>query len=518
MVILVRGLSNILNFRGKVMRTKNSFKTIVYGFILTGIIAILGLFKTKVLLSYLGEDSVAIYQLFAQIYTYLSLVDGGVSSAMIYYLYQPIRDKNYEDINAKINGVRKYFRNIGFIIIAIGLVLSINIMFFINETSLTPMYIRISFIIFIVASACSYFAASHAILYEAEQKLYKSSNLNHGLNIAKGVFEIILAMLGFDLVTLMVSFLVLSIIKNLILYFMSRREHKFLSKVSKTDMAFKKEANNLLVQKVSTLIFENIDVILLSKYTTPVTVVIYTAYYQITHMVTLMIKRINSAIIPGIGDMLLDAKNDHVVGIFDEINSLLFYLAIVICVPLYFVLNPFIDLWYGARYMASSLVSLLFVLVLFITIISIVLDVYIRSSGNFKAIKYWSLYQCIVNLVFSFILVQKIGILGVLIGTVFSFFTGNFINYPRIVSKKVLKRKTRVYYQKCFIYLLALIPSIGVCYLVNSCFTYTSLLTWVLAGVLIFCLNLIIVTIYFYLTHNMTFMNRFKYMLRRKKA
>ena len=68
------------------MRSKNSLKTMIYGFILTFIIALIGLFKTKVLLAYLGEDSVAVYQVFSNIYTYLSLIDGGITSAMIFYL------------------------------------------------------------------------------------------------------------------------------------------------------------------------------------------------------------------------------------------------------------------------------------------------------------------------------------------------------------------------------------------------------------------------------------------------
>jgi len=498
------------------MRTKNSFKTIAYGFIMTFLIAILGLFKTKILLLHIGEDSVAIYQLFSQIYIYLSLVDGGMTSAMIYYLYKPIRDKNYQEINEKINGITSYFRHIGYIIIAIGLILSINIMFFVKETSLAPPYIRISFIIFIIASACSYFASGHAVLYEAEQKLYKSSNLNHGLNLAKGIVEIILAILGFDLLTLMFSFLILSIIKNIILILISKKDHKFLKKTKKKDKTFKKEANNLLVQKVSIVIFENIDIILLSKFTNAISIIIYTTYYQITHMLTLMIKRINSAIIPSIGDMLLDAKKDHTIDIFDQVNSLLFYIASIICVPLYFAINPFIGLWYGEKYVSSNIIALLFVAILFITIIVIVLDSFIRASGNFKSIKYWSIYQSLTNLILSIILVQKYGILGVLSATVFSFITGNFISYPRTVSKKVLNRKTSIYYKKCLIYSIILIPSIFICYYVNTHLTYTSLISWFLNSLLIFIINFIIITIYFYITKNMKFLTKIKQVLNKK--
>ena len=497
------------------MRTKNSFKTIIYGFIMTFLIAILGLFKTKILLQYIGEDSVAIYQLFAQIYTYLSLVDGGMTSAMIYYLYKPIRNKNYKEISEKVNGITSYFRNIGYIIIVIGIILSINIMFFVKETSLSPMYIRISFIIFIIASACTYFASGHAVLYEAEQKLYKSSNLNHGLNLTKGIVEIILVILGYDLLTLMFSFLILSIIKNIILIVISKREHRYLIKTENKDKTFKKEANNLFIQKISVIVFENIDIILLSKFTNSLSVIIYTTYYQITHMITLMVKRINSAIIPSIGDLLLDAKKSHVIDTFDQINSLLFYIALIICIPLYFALNPFIELWYGVKYVSTNIISLLFVAVLFITIIVIVLDSFIRASGNFKSIKYWSLYQSITNLILSLILVQKYGILGVLSATVFSFVTGNFISYPRIVSKKVLNRKTSTYYKNCLIYSIILIPSVIICSYISSKLHFTTLISWFLNCALIFTINFIIVTLYFYITKNMKFIEKLKYVLKK---
>ena len=121
------------------MRSKNSFKTMIYGFILTGIIAIIGICKTKVLLQY----SVAVFQIFGNIYTYLALIDGGITSAIIFYLYKPLRDKDNQKISEIINGVRDYFNKIGLIIIVFGLILSINILFFVKETTLGNNYVRI---------------------------------------------------------------------------------------------------------------------------------------------------------------------------------------------------------------------------------------------------------------------------------------------------------------------------------------------------------------------------------------
>lgn len=499
------------------MRSKNSFKTMMYGFILTFVIAILGLFKTKILLAYLGEDSVAIYQVFANIYTYLSIIDGGITSAMIFYLYRPVREKDNQKISEIVSGVKSYFNKVGLIIVAVGLIVSLNIMFFIKDTSLGSTYIKICCIIFIIANALSYFAAGYSVLYEAEQKTYKSSNLNHGLNITKGIVEIILALLGFDLMSLMISFLILSLIKNLILIYISHKDHKYLVKTEKKDMTFTKETNNMFIYKITWLIFESIDVVLLSKFVGSIAVIIYTAYYQITHMITLMIKRINSAIIPGIGDMLIDDELDHVRSVFDEINSLLFYIGLVICIPLYFVLNPFIELWYGAKYVTANITTFLFVLVLFTSIIGVILEAFIKSSGHFKSIKTWAIYQGIVNLGLSLLLVNKLGVTGVLIGTVVAFITGNFFSYPRIISKKVIKRDTKIYYKNCFKYSIVLIPSVLVCMFINHFLSYGNLLWWFINGVLLFVVNFLIVTGYFYMTKNLKFIGRLKKVIKKQK-
>ena len=157
------------------MRTKNTMKTFLYGIILTSIIAILGLIKSKILLTYLGAEYVGVYQLFSQIYVYLSLVDGGIGASIAYHLYKPIHDKDDKKINEIVMGAKSYFNKVGIIVIILGIILSFGIMFFINETTISAWYIKICFILFIISGACSYFTSTHAIIYEAEQKLYKSS-------------------------------------------------------------------------------------------------------------------------------------------------------------------------------------------------------------------------------------------------------------------------------------------------------------------------------------------------------
>lgn len=198
------------------MRTKNTLKSFIYGAFFTAIIAILGLVKTKILLQCLGDEYVGIYQLFYQIYLYISLVDGGLCAAVTYQLYKPVNENNYEEINSILSGAKKYFNRIGLFIIILGLLLSVEIMFFIKETTINVMYIRVCFILYIISSAVSYFTYSHQILYEAEQKLYKTSNFDQILSILESVSAIIIAKLGGKLLTILISFVLLSVLKNII--------------------------------------------------------------------------------------------------------------------------------------------------------------------------------------------------------------------------------------------------------------------------------------------------------------
>ena len=81
-------------------------------------------------------------------------------------------------------------------------------LFFVKETTLGNNYVRICCFLYIIANALTYFMNSRAVLYEAEQRTYKTSNLNHLLLIVKGIVEIILAICGCDLMTIIISFLI----------------------------------------------------------------------------------------------------------------------------------------------------------------------------------------------------------------------------------------------------------------------------------------------------------------------
>lgn len=498
------------------MRTKKSLKTLLSGVILTGIIAVLGLIKTKIMLKYLGDDSVGLYQLFSQIYTYLSLIDGGLAAGITYFLYKPVSEHNYTKINAVLSAAKKYFNKIGVLILGFSVVVSFFIMFFIKETSFSQLYIQLCFILYVMASVNSYFVAARFTLYEANQELYVSSSVNYGLTIAKSILEIILSMLGLGLIWLILSFLVLTLLRNLTLVLLSKKRFPKLNVNSlEKDYEFKGEVKNLFVQKIGNVVFENIDVILISKFLGSVSVVMYTAYFQLENMIRLIVKRISAATLPSVGNLLITEKA-KANKIFNELNSMLFYIANIICIPLVIVISYFVKLWYGSKYVVSDFSCICFILVLYINIIVMVLEVFIKADGKFALMKRATIYQSVVNLVLSIVLIKPFGISGVLFATIFSFVTGNFIFYPRIIYREILQEKISRYYKEVIKFALCTV----LCYLLMLIFSkellFNSLLSWLISSIILFGCNFFIVTLYFILINRMNFMERLFYMVSKK--
>lgn len=498
------------------MRTKSTFKTFAYGILFTSIIAILGLFKTKILLSYLGDEYVGIYQLFYQIYLYISIVDGGIGSSVSYRLFKPVSVNDTDTINNIMEGSKRFFNKIGIFVIILGMLLSFEIMFFIKETTINVLYIKICFILYILASAISYFTVSHAFLYESEQKLYKSSNLNHALSIAENISAIIIAYFGGKLLAILISFVILSIIKNIILYLNSRKDHKYLKKSENPNFEFKSDANNLIVNKIGNLVVENSSLIFVSKFLGLKLVTIYSAYNQIVNMIKLMIQRLNSALFPSIGNLLASEKQKSK-KIFYEVNSLLFFIGNILFVSLYYMLTPFISLWYGNDYAASNMVSLLFVLILYFQIIKIPLESFVKASGKFKDIKNSSIIQAVMCLCLSLLLVNRYGIIGLLFSTFISMFVGIMLIYPRIIYKDIVNDNIINYIKKVSKYVLSLLFCLYIAKYFNNLIYTKTLLSWFIKGVIMFVICFGVNIFCFYFFRELLFYERLKKFVKNRK-
>lgn len=500
------------------MRTQKTAKNLIVSTVLTTIIALIGLVKIKVFLNYLGDEATGIYQLFNQILSYISLVDAGLTSSLLYSLYKPVSNNDSKKINAILKGGRNFYNKIAFVIIGIGLLVSFKIDFFLSEYTLSLWYIQLCFILFIVASAINYFVTSRKVMLEARQNLYKVHLVVYGTMIAKGILEIVLLLLNLKLLSLMVLFVLISIIQNVIIMFVSKRDYPELSyKGVEPDNTFKKQTKNLIMQKFASIVFNNIDVILISKYISSASVVIYTSYTYITNSLKNIVKKIGSASLASVGNLLTTEK-EKARDIFYEYNSMCYYIANIVCVPLLLVLTSFVSIFYGEAYTLSFAGSCFVVIIFYFCVIEIPFDVYMSALGYFDKVRKCVIFQSVVNLVLSLVLLFLIGIEGVLLATVVSYLVGQFAIYPKILNDNYFKDHKIKYYSNSFkLMIISVVSYLGMFLIVRN-IVVKDLIQWFLLGVVTFVINFVIVTGYYKLIKQVAFFERFLNLIKARRS
>ena len=125
------------------MKTKKAFINLITDVIPLIIVSILGIFKFKLFIQILGDETLGLYQLVTQVMVYVVLIDGGLSSAVLYSLYKPNVEKDNTKFNALIAGAFKSFSLIGAAVFGVAFLASFIVPFLIPFKTLLSVIVNV---------------------------------------------------------------------------------------------------------------------------------------------------------------------------------------------------------------------------------------------------------------------------------------------------------------------------------------------------------------------------------------
>lgn len=102
------------------MREKIAIKSSIIGLGSKMITMILSLVVTKVYVQYLGIELKGIDGIFSNVLGFLQLTELGISTAIIYALYQPIVENNIREIQILMHYYKIVYRAICVVILIVG--------------------------------------------------------------------------------------------------------------------------------------------------------------------------------------------------------------------------------------------------------------------------------------------------------------------------------------------------------------------------------------------------------------
>lgn len=423
------------------MRKANSLKNFITSTVPFIILIFLGFWKINVWQNTLDESIYALNQLFFQIFAYLSLAEAGIGALVQKEYYKLFVTDDKDQICVYYTLSRKMLRKVCYIIIGMGIVVSFFLPALAHNNPLSLRYMQKIFILFLAKSLVEYFMFSPRFVIQADQKIYKINLQMNAYKIAEGIMETLLIMYGVPFEYVLIATFVLRTIMNLHLNKIVFREYPWLKIVKDTGDTKIRGMEHVLLYKVVSVIYENVDVLLISAFVNPISVIIYSNYKYITKYLNDMLYMVGNSLTSSLGNLLYSEKGERSFFTYEMINTMFYFVACFLTVALGYCMNAFIVIWVG-KDKVFDMVSFACTLFLFYHYVVrrpqyILKDIF----ALYKELQVVSIAESVLNLGLSLLLVKTYGIKGVLVATVISTMLTNFWYFPLYLYKKVFDKK-----------------------------------------------------------------------------
>lgn len=406
------------------MRSKYVLKNAMWGIVYQLLVIILGFVSRTVFIKYLGAEYLGISSLFTNILTLLSLTELGFSSAISFHLYGHLARSEKDEITGIMNYYKVIYKKVALIVTVIGLIMVPFLKYIIGETTFSLKYITIVYLLYLANTVSSYLFTYNNTLIIADQKDYKLTQINIISRFTVSVSNIIILIIFGDFIVYLSTEIVIFTLFQFIKAQKVRKLYPYIKRDIKISADTKRDiwndVKNIFAGKVSTVVVTSTDNIIISVMTNIFMVGLYSNYSMIIGYIQTFLTQFTSATQASLGNMFALEDKKYSNAVLKKL-TIIEYFATSFCVTsLVVLLNPFIKLWIGDKYLLPFNVVIICVANFYIQIMKTPLWFAISGLGYFKEDRNIAIYGAISNLIVSVIAAYFLGLFGVFFGTAFS--------------------------------------------------------------------------------------------------
>lgn len=407
-------------------RLKNSALNFASGF-LGRVLAILLNFAVRTIFIYcLNEAYLSVNGLYSNILTVLSLAELGFGSAMVYRMYAPVAVKDYQKTAALLQFYKKIYIIIGVVIFLLGLCV-IPFMDYIIKDKPDISGLTLYYILFLVNTSISYWFSSYkeSVLY-ADQKEYIKTNVQNTMAILQSGLQIVLLLLFRKYLLYLLIQLAGNIFLNLyVAHLVDKRypeiqTYQGASLSAEERVQIRKDTEALVLSRFGHVALNGTDNIIISAVVGVLWVGRLSNYTLICDSVTSVLCQITAAITGSLGNFFATEDKHAGYALFKKVEFLNFWLYGFSFIALVTLLDPFVQIWAGERFVLGLPISIAIAINFFVAGYMNTLWVFRSTIGLFKQGKFRPILVAILNIILSIFLGKLWGVFGVLFATFLS--------------------------------------------------------------------------------------------------
>jgi hypothetical protein len=459
-------------------RTKLAAKNITFGYVGQLATALMSFILRTIFIARLSRNLLGVNDLYSNILSLLSMAELGIGTALNFSLYAPVARKDTEKVKSYMQMYRKAYHTIAIVVAVIGLALTPFLKYFVKKPGeITVRDMTLYYLIFLFNTVSTYFVSYKYSLVNAEQKNYIQTNINTITKIITVFFQIIILLVIPNLYLYLLADAAVQLIQKLFVNNYLNRLYPYLTDKNVTSLSTEehseiwRKTRALVLHKVGDVARLQTDTLIISSFIEVGMAAVVGNYTMVTGTIANFVNIIFNSVISGFGNLIATESKEKQFKTFKVYRFFASWVYGFSACGFFILLQPLIYLWivqkYGPDWMLGNLAVYLFLTDYYFKGDRIVLSNYKTAAGVFEQDKYLALIQGIVNLVLSIVLVQKIGLAGIYVGTVVSGLIAN-VTKPIIIYKVCFDKSSISYFADSAKYIITEAATILALYMLGT--------------------------------------------------
>lgn len=418
------------------------------------IMAILMGFITRVVFTRtLSEGYVGINGLFTDILNILSLSELGVGTAITYALYAPIAKQDIKKQQILMRMFRTFYRITAAVVLGAGLLL-IPFLDVLMKNRPDVDHLILIYLMYLGNSVVSYLLIYKKTLVDAHQMNYITVLNHNGFLILQDIIQIIVLLCTGNFILFLSIAVCCTVLANINMSRKADALFPYLKESCKDKLPEEerqdilKNVKAMLMHKLGNVVVNNTDNLLISSFVGVISAGLYSNYYLIIGSVRQVLDQAFQGVAASVGNLGVTEDKEKVNRIFQLLFFISQWMYGLAAICLYELLNPFVEIAFGKNYLFAKDVVLILCINFFINGMRKPVLIFKESMGLFWYDRYKSVAEALLNLIISIVLVLKLGIIGIFIGTFCSTVLTSVWVEPYILYKYRLKTSSVPFFIK----------------------------------------------------------------------
>lgn len=407
----------------------------------------LGFVIPRLVILNLGSEANGLLSTVASALSYMTLLEVGVGTATIQALYRPIATGDKPSINRIMSATHHFYRRTGFVYFILVILLSTLLAAYLHTSIPRHQVFLVAFMAGMSGALNYFFQGKFRLLLEAEGKNYVITSISTITYTCINITKVAVLLCGGKVVVVQAVYFGFGLMQLIIYMMYMHRYYSWIDYKAEPDFDAISQKNAVLVHQVAALIFSNTDVLVLTLLASLKSVSVYTMYAMLYDIVQTLVITLSGSFVYALGQTfhererfmrLLDMYETYVLAI----STALLCICHCFCLPFLRIYTIGVT---DVEYINDILPWLFSTFYL--------LNLGRRSSAQviniaqrFEDTKWRAILESCINLTVSVALTYKLGIYGVLLGTIAALLYR--ANDMIIYAAHVLKRSPLITYRR----------------------------------------------------------------------